>query len=192
MGTMYGIIEQLCSERGIKPGKLCADLEISRGILSDLKAGRTKKLSAENIAKISAYFGVTTDYLVYGTQTNSVTAYANGICAYTGSTMQEIEGKLAEREPGSFRIVYRGAGVVVTVDTDSAPSDDQINAVIAVYDPNYAQKEKAPANSDERKDVLDEVDVAFYGDFKELSEDDKATVRDMVRIMRERRAKRQE
>lgn len=54
------------------------------------------------------------------------------------------------------------------------------------------ETEKAPANSDERKDVLDEVDVAFYGDFKELSEDDKATVRDMVRIMRERRAKRQE
>lgn len=44
----------------------------------------------------------------------------------------------------------------------------------------------------ERKDVLDEVDVAFYGDYKELSEDDKETVRDMVRIMRERRSKKQE
>lgn len=39
------------------------------------------------------------------------------------------------------------------------------------------------------KDILDEVDVAFYGEYKELSEDDKATVRDMVRIMRERRLK---
>ncbi|MBR2048311.1 MAG: helix-turn-helix transcriptional regulator [Oscillospiraceae bacterium] len=64
MGTMYGIIEQLCTERGIKPGKLCSELGISRGILSDLKAGRTKKLSAENVAKISAYFGVSTDYLL--------------------------------------------------------------------------------------------------------------------------------
>lgn len=63
MGTMYGIIEQLCSKRGIKPGKLCSDLGISRGILSDLKTGRTKKLSSENVAKISAYFGVSTDYL---------------------------------------------------------------------------------------------------------------------------------
>lgn len=48
-------------------------------------------------------------------------------------------------------------------------------------------KEKAPTVSDERIDMND-VDVAFYGDFKELSDDDKATIRDMVRIMRQRRA----
>lgn len=37
-------------------------------------------------------------------------------------------------------------------------------------------------------DILDEVDIGFYGAFKELSEDDKETVRDMVMLMRERRA----
>ena len=52
--------------------------------------------------------------------------------------------------------------------------------------------EKAPATTGERTDILDEVDVAFYGDFKELDEDQKETVRDMVRVMRERRAKKQE
>ena len=52
--------------------------------------------------------------------------------------------------------------------------------------------EKAPATTGERADILDEVDVAFYGDFKELDEDQKETVRDMVRVMRERRAKKQE
>lgn len=54
---------------------------------------------------------------------------------------------------------------------------------------------KAPANDGKRSgshDVLDDVDIAFYGDYKELTEDDKATVRDMVRIMRERRSKKQE
>ena len=40
-------------------------------------------------------------------------------------------------------------------------------------------------------DVLDEVDVAFYGDFKELNDEEKETVRDMVRLMRERRADKQ-
>ena len=38
------------------------------------------------------------------------------------------------------------------------------------------------------EDVLDKVDVAFYGEYKELNEEDKETVRDMVRLMRERRA----
>ena len=64
MCKMYGIIEQLCTEKGIKPGRLCSDLGISRGTLGDLKAGRTKKLSSENISKIANYFGVTTDYLL--------------------------------------------------------------------------------------------------------------------------------
>lgn len=41
-------------------------------------------------------------------------------------------------------------------------------------------------------DILDEVDIAFYGEYRELSEDDKDTIRDMVRVMRERRAKKQE
>lgn len=54
---------------------------------------------------------------------------------------------------------------------------------------------KAPAETDKRSgnsDILDEIDVAFYGDYRQLDEDDKATLRDMARIMRERRAKKQE
>ena len=38
-------------------------------------------------------------------------------------------------------------------------------------------------------DILADVDVAFYGDYNELSEDDKAVLRDMVKVMRARRAK---
>ncbi len=45
--------------------------------------------------------------------------------------------------------------------------------------------EKAPAQGE--GDVLDEVDVAFYGGYKELNESDKEVLRDMVRVMRERR-----
>lgn len=51
-------------------------------------------------------------------------------------------------------------------------------------------KEKAPTATGERHDVLDEVDVAFYGEFKELDEDQKATIRDMVAVMRQRKEKR--
>lgn len=45
----------------------------------------------------------------------------------------------------------------------------------------------APTVTGER-DILDEVDIAFYGDFQKLDADQKETVRDMVRLMRERRA----
>ena len=40
-------------------------------------------------------------------------------------------------------------------------------------------------------DILDKVDIAFYGEYKELNDEDKETVRDMVRLMRERRAAKQ-
>ena len=46
---------------------------------------------------------------------------------------------------------------------------------------------KTPTVSGER-DPIDDVDLAFYGEYKELSDDDKETVRDMVRVMRQRRA----
>lgn len=44
---------------------------------------------------------------------------------------------------------------------------------------------KEPAQTDE-PDVLDGIEVAFLGDYKELTEENKAVLRDMVRIMRER------
>lgn len=39
---------------------------------------------------------------------------------------------------------------------------------------------------DEETDVLDQVDVAFYGEYRELDEEQKQAVRTMVRLMRER------
>ena len=72
MCKMYDNIEKLCTERGIKVGRLCTELGISRGILGDLKKGRTKKLSTENLSKIAAYFGVSTDIII-GKEENAPT-----------------------------------------------------------------------------------------------------------------------
>ena len=49
--------------------------------------------------------------------------------------------------------------------------------------------QEMPADCDgiSAPDLLDQVDVAFYGEYKELNEEDKETVRDMVRLMRSRR-----
>ena len=50
------------------------------------------------------------------------------------------------------------------------------------------ESKKAPTDNGECIDMND-VDIAFYGDYKQLSDDDQKTIRDMVRLMRERRAK---
>ena len=111
MQNLYEVIENLCQQRGIRPGQMCNDLGLSRGLMTDLKMGRKKSVSAQTAQKIAAYFSVSVGYLLG----------------------------------------------------------------------------QAPESSD----ILDQVDVAFYGEFKELNEDEKETVRDMVRLMRERRAARQ-
>jgi len=117
MANLYESILALCERDGIRPGRLCDELGISRGLMTDLKMGRKKGVSAETAQKIASFFGVSVGHLL------------------------GIDGG------------------------DAAEGADAIN--------------------------LDQIDVAFYGEFKELSEEDKETVRDMVRIMRERRADKQ-
>lgn len=107
MDNLYESIESLCAQRGIRPGRLCNDLGISRGLITDLKMGRKKSVNAETAQKIAAYFGISV-------------------------------GQLLRQEEGG--------------------------------------------------DILEQADIAFYGDFKELNDEEKNAVRDMVRLMRERRA----
>ena len=109
MENLFTRIESLCDKKGIRPGRLCDELGLSRGLMTDLKKGRKKTLNAETAQKIAGFFGVSVGYLL----------------------------------------------------------------------------------GQEESDILDQVDVAFYGDFKELNEEEKEAVRDMVRLMRERRAAKQ-
>lgn len=62
--TIYNRINNLCTRDGITGAKLCTEIGISRGILSDLKAGRKKTINAETAYKIAKYFGVSVGYLL--------------------------------------------------------------------------------------------------------------------------------
>lgn len=64
MGTLYENIIALCDEKGIKGGKMCTDIGMSKGILTDLKMGRQSGISATNAQKIASYFGVSVGYLL--------------------------------------------------------------------------------------------------------------------------------
>ena len=71
MGSLYEKINALCAERGRKGGKMCTDLGISKGLLTDLKMGRRSGVSAKTADKIASYFGVTVGYLL-GTEDRTV------------------------------------------------------------------------------------------------------------------------
>lgn len=69
MATLYETIIALCKERGIKGGKMCTDIGMSKGILTDLKMGRQTSISMANAQKIAAYFGISVDRLLGKTET---------------------------------------------------------------------------------------------------------------------------
>lgn len=64
-----------------------------------------------------------------------------------------------------------------------------IRALANLFDvpPSYLIDDEAPAS--EAPDILDEIDVAFYGDYKVLNEEHKETLRAMARLFRERQDK---
>lgn len=64
MGTLYERIISLCQNRGITGGKMCTDLHMSKGTLTDLKMGRQTGLSAAKAQKIASYFDVSVGYLL--------------------------------------------------------------------------------------------------------------------------------
>ena len=61
---LYDNIIALCKQKGIKGGKMCTDIGISKGILTDLKMGRQTGVSAVTAQKIASYFGVSVGCLL--------------------------------------------------------------------------------------------------------------------------------
>ena len=79
MSNLYKKIMSLCEEKGIKGGKMCTDIGISKGILTDLKMGRQSGISTTNAQKIASCFGVSVGYLLGDEQKNPTTEIDSGI-----------------------------------------------------------------------------------------------------------------
>ena len=79
MGTLYERLDSLCKQRGIKGGRMCVDLGISKSLMTDLKSGRKKGVNAETAQKIATYFGVSVGYLLGEEEKEKPTAQGDGL-----------------------------------------------------------------------------------------------------------------
>ena len=80
MPKLYENIVLLCESRGISGGKMCNDLKLSRGLMTDLKMGRKESVSSATAMKIANYFGVSVEYLFEGeSKKNPASSERDGI-----------------------------------------------------------------------------------------------------------------
>ena len=77
MNSLYEKILSLCNKAGIRPGTMCNDIGLSRGMMTDLKMGRKQALSTDSLSKIALYFSVSMDYLL-GTEKTPATETGSG------------------------------------------------------------------------------------------------------------------
>ena len=89
------------------------------------------------------------------------------------------------------KIGFNRASVTVWKNSGRAPKEELLLRIANFFHVSVDYllgTEKASTISDEH-DILDDIDVAFYGDYKALTEDDKETLRAMARVMAERQRK---
>jgi len=74
LGTLDENIKELCTENGVTFTKMCADLGLSRNLLTEIRKGRKKSITGTTARKIADYFGVSVDRVLYGKRDEPDTA----------------------------------------------------------------------------------------------------------------------
>lgn len=105
MGSLYETINELCESKGITGYRLCKDIGLTPGALTDLKMGRKQNLSAKNMDKVASYFGVSVSYLLGSEEQKNVPP----VLTEKGKRdiAKELESFVAELE-GEENIMFDG------------------------------------------------------------------------------------
>lgn len=162
MSTLYKTIMSLCEYRGIKGGKMCADIGISKSMLSDLKMGRKKTLSAETLAKIANYFSVSVD---------SILQAGNFVDEWEIDCWEDWDNAKTEDDQ---RKILKMHGV---------PKE-----LVSEYW-NMVIKKETPAESGERTLAFDDFTYAMHEASKNLSERDKQILLGMAEQLKKAKDK---
>lgn len=87
--VIYTRIRELCEERGITVTKLESLMGMSQSSIGRWRS--TASPSAENLAKVARFFGVSLDYLIGDSNIQSRDATAQAICQYTKLSEKAVE-----------------------------------------------------------------------------------------------------
>jgi len=121
MSDLYNRISELCEQKSITGYKLCKDIGISPSVITDLKKGRKKSLSADYAERIATYFGVTVSYLLGAETKKAPTTDGEDLADYlqdlrerpeTRALLEASRGMTTEQveQMAAFAKALRGGG----------------------------------------------------------------------------------
>lgn len=64
MSTIYNRLAELCEKNGVSGAKMCADIGVSKSLMTSLKTGRTSTINSKTAQKIATYFGVSVGEII--------------------------------------------------------------------------------------------------------------------------------
>lgn len=98
LSNLYETLKKLCEEKGINGAQMCREVGYSKSLMTELKSGRKKSLSADVAAKIANYFDVSVDYLLgHSQQKKPITEAGN---EHRGITDDDIKFALFGGDDG--------------------------------------------------------------------------------------------
>lgn len=90
MGTLYENITSLCTEKGIKGGKMCVDLSISKSLMTKLRDNPARQITSETAKKIADYFGVSVERVLTGEKENAPATEGEGYTEMQKAAIQFV------------------------------------------------------------------------------------------------------
>lgn len=106
MGTLYENISSLCEANNVKPGKMCKDTGISRGLITDIKMGRKSNITVGTAQKIADYFGVSVDR-VLGTEQQKKPAPQEGEPDYDDLVLLDAFNRADDATKAAIRLLLK-------------------------------------------------------------------------------------
>jgi transcriptional regulator with XRE-family HTH domain len=173
------------SEIGMSKADFYDRSGISSASFSQWRTG-TYKPSLKKMENAAAVLGVSSDYLVNGLYRSETLSLSNGVTVFRGSFQQELDACVSDLAAGTYRIVFRGPGVIITVNNDSTLSDEQIGDIVAIYS-SHGQKDKAPTNG-ERSVSDDDIKFALFGGDGEITDEMYDEVKRFAAYIKQREA----
>lgn len=170
MGNLFNKILLLCDEKGVTPSRMCLDIGLSKSLITEIKSGRTKQLSASTATKISDHFDIPTDFLLDRPPFDCwelINQNRKGFLYYTGLDSAKLRSLWGIDDQNPDETPVRDFITFLSQAVESARPTEEGDWEITLK-PAYQKNEKTPTAEDGSEEQ--QLDYSFFRVMKNAKE----------------------